>query len=97
MKYLAHIPTERFGFISFELEGTAEEVLTSYREVTDLVRLPKYGAGMEEKKYNEIIDLMIAQKPMQFDPGELEEMNSLQRFAFDIARKSLGRIKYKNR
>ena len=96
-KYEAHVPIEQYGFISCTVDGTAEEALESYRELADLARLPKYGAGMDKKQYDEIIDLMIAREPIQMDPGELETMNSIQRYGFDVVRKSLGRIDYKNR
>ena len=101
-KYEAHVPIEQYGFISVTTEGTAEHAIEAYREVASLARaqsatsdnlLPRYGAGMEKKKYDEIIDLMIERKPIQMDPGELDEMNSIQRYGFDTVRKSLNRTK----
>jgi len=97
IKYGMHVPTEQYGYISCDLDGTAEDAVRAYSEIADLIRLPKYGAGMDKKQYEEIIDLMIAGEPIQGDPGELETMNSIQKFAFDLVRKSTNRIAYKNR
>jgi len=97
IKYGMHVPTEQYGYISCDLDGTAEDAVRAYSEIADLIRLPKYGAGMEKKKYDQIIDNMLAGKPNQMDPGELEEMNSIQSHTFNELRKALGRVAYKNR
>lgn len=34
MKYLAHVPTEQYGFISIEIEGTALEAVAAYKELS---------------------------------------------------------------
>lgn len=96
-RYECHVPTEQYGFITVHTDGTAEQAIEAYREVADLMRLPKYGAGMEKKKYEEIIEHMIEKTPNQIDPGELDEMNSIQRFGFDLVRLCKQRIAYKNR
>lgn len=93
IKYGMHVPTEQYGYISCDLDGTAEDAVKAYQEIADLIRLPKYGAGMDKKQYDEIIDLMIKREPIQMDPGELETMNSIQRYGFDVVRKSLNRTK----
>lgn len=49
MKYLAHIPTEQYGFISVELEGTAAEAVAAYREVSEEVKVqPESKISMAE-------------------------------------------------
>lgn len=34
MKYLAHVPTEQYGFISIEIEGDAQDAVNAYRELS---------------------------------------------------------------
>lgn len=38
-RYLAHVPTEQYGFVSIELEGTAEDAVEAYREVAELFKV----------------------------------------------------------
>ena len=95
MMHHLRVPTqEPYAYLETDFEGSAEDAVTLYREITQMIQ---YGDGMEEKQFNEIIDLMIGREPIQLDPGELDKMNKAQRYLFDGVRKSIGRIKYKNR
>lgn len=92
-----HVPTEQYGYISCDLDGTAEEAVKAYQEIADLIRLPKYGKGMDEKEFDELLEMMIEGTPIEGDPGMVETLNSVQRYAFDKARKAVNRITYKNK
>lgn len=90
------IPTsEQYAYIEIQFIGTGEEALEEYRRLTTLVKAE--NGGIEKKKFDEIIDLMIQREKIYEDPGILEGMNTAQKYIFDCVRKSLGRIDYKNR
>ncbi len=88
-KYKIHLPTEQFGFIESEITGEPEDAVEEYKSIS---RAWKGGEGWEEKRFMKFIDNMIAHKPNQGDPGELDEMSPAQKYVFNFVRKSLGRI-----
>lgn len=90
MKYLCHVPTETYGFISVELEGTAEEAATAYREVAEAMK-PKPVNQIPNNQFNEIYDLVSMGKPIADDPGILEQMSPIQRTALNEAKKGFKR------
>lgn len=65
MKYLAHVPIEQYGFISVEIEGTAHEAVSAYKE---LVEANKGGTGLTNGQFNKWLDGYLAGKP-----GSVEE------------------------
>lgn len=99
MKHTIHTPTEQFGFVETEFDDTDTSVgiVATHEGLVDTIKNEIGGTGMPEKQFNEILDLMIAREKIQMDPGELETMNKAQRYGFDLVRKSIGRIDYKNR
>lgn len=48
---------------------------------------------MEDKKFTDMMDNFIREHKMVGDPGQLEEMNSTQRYIYDFVRKSINRTK----
>lgn len=94
--HVLRIPSaEPYGYTETMFEGTAEEAITEQKRLARIAR--GGGAGLPEKKYCEIIDKMIAREKIQEDPSILEEMNEIQTSAFNVIRKSLGRLHYRNR
>ena len=89
------VPTpDPFAFIEFQFEGTPEQAIDEYRRLTTAV---KDNAGIPVKEFEEIIDLMVAREPIQGDPGIIENFNSAQKWGYDLVRKSMNRVDYKNR
>lgn len=57
MKYIAHVPTEQFGFISIEIEGNAEDAVLAYKELS---RAFQGGEGMGMKSFAQILHEYIS-------------------------------------
>ncbi len=95
MKHQIITKTADFCNITSEFEGTADEAI---RESKRLIALEKVAeGGVPAKEFEEIVDLMIEREPIEGDPGIVEGFNSAQKWAFDLVRKSINRIDYKNR
>ena len=93
MKYLLHIPVEQYGFIQVDEIESREQAITEYK----LVAKEFTNEGIPIKEFEEVIDLMIEREPIQGDPGIVENFSAPQKWAFDLVRKSINRIDYKNR
>lgn len=52
MKYLGHVPTESYGFISVEVEGTPDEAVMAYKE---LKRAYEGGEGHTMKEFAKMV------------------------------------------
>lgn len=52
MKYLAHVPTEQYGYISVEIEGTPEEAVEAYRALQGAW---KGGDGLGMKSFAKVV------------------------------------------
>lgn len=91
MKYLAHVPVESFGFISVEVEGSAEQAVAAYREITEAVKVqPK---GLSESEFRALYDLVASGQPVNGDPGIIDKLNPQQRFALTCAKNFIKRTK----
>lgn len=88
MKYLAHVPTEQFGFISVELEGEAHEIVEAYKELQGAW---EGGIGLPAKEFNALFDKLYTKKVLDGDPGELEKLNICQKFAIDSLKRAIRR------
>ena len=89
MKYLAHVPTESYGFISVEVEGTAEDAVEAYVE---LQRANKnVGEGLSQKDFNEWIDgFLSARKAGSVE--QWEKMSFTQKLVINEIKKAHKRL-----
>ena len=95
MKHTIITKTADFCNVTTEFEGTVEEAI---KESKRLIAFEKtVEGGIPAKEFEEILDLMIEREPIQGDPGITESFNSAQKWAFDLVRKSVNRVDYKNR
>lgn len=86
MKYLAHVPTEQYGFISIEVEGTAEEAVQAYKELQEAF---KGGSGLPTKEFNAWLDSYLEGKPGSVN--EWEQMSTVQKLVINEIKKSRKR------
>ena len=92
MKYLAHIPTEQFGFISVELEGSAEQAVEAYREVAELTKV-RPSNELETKVFNNLIDNYLSGGKIEDGANYWEQMSPAQQGVFQEIKKSFKRMK----
>ena len=90
-KYEAHVPTEQFGYISVTIDGTAQEAVLAYKELS---RVWSGGEGLPQKEWNDLIDSYRKTGTMTGDPGIIEEqMSTAQRWFINELKKSFARNK----
>lgn len=92
-KYIAHVPTEQYGFISVELEGTAEEAVQAYN---DLRKEYGGGIGLPSREFSSFMDYYITTGKMPDDGIEKwEAMTNEQRLIIHELKKAFNRINKK--
>ncbi len=90
MKYTCHIPTEQYGFISVDIEGTAEEAFAAYEEVK---RGLLAGAGIPHREFCSFLDSYLKTgKPPEDGLEVWERMDTRQRDIVNEVKKCLKRI-----
>ena len=87
-----HVPVEMYGFISCTLEGSVEEAVEAYRAIAAAVK-PQPISDINSKEWLELYSTVASGKPYQGDPGILDSLNPLQRFAINEAKKFIKRNK----
>lgn len=87
-----HLPTEQYGFVEVEYEGSAEETIEEYRRLT---KLATGGVGMDTKDFNRVLDQLLEKKSIEGDPGMVDEMNVEQQTILQAVKRSQARIKSK--
>ena len=55
-KYICHVPIEQYGFISVEIEGTAEDAHEAYQELS---HAKGDGTGITSKEFNDWLDCYL--------------------------------------
>ncbi len=89
--YELRIPmTEQYAYIHTAFRGTAEEALSEYRRITQLAT---GGVGMDTQDFNKVIDTMMADQPIQDDPGIIQMMNLEQQFALQTVKRAKARLR----
>lgn len=92
-KYIAHVPTEQYGFISVELEGTAEEAVQAYN---DLKREYDGGAGLPSREFCSFMDCYLnTGKPPENGIIQWEIMSNEQKFVINEIKKCFNRTNKK--
>lgn len=92
MKATLRIPTyEQYAYIEVEAEGTAEEILHQYQEVTLLV---KGGTGLPDKDFSAVLDRYLwGDGHMEAD--EYATMNLDQQSIIQVIKRSRKRVQSK--
>ncbi len=89
-KYIVHVPTEQYGFISYETEGTAEDAVQAYNE---LKKEYAGGAGLPSREFCSFMDVYVSTGHAPEDGIEKWEAMSLeQRFVINEVKKAIKRI-----
>lgn len=82
------VPTEQFGNIRPQVEGTAQEIVDAYFEFSRMVK-PK--EGLNEKNFNIFLDKYLMGEKNHVE--EYQEMSPKQQEVVQIIKRSLARIK----
>jgi len=90
MKYKIHVPVEQFGFIEADVDGTAEEVCASYRELS---KAYQGSSGLEPKLFNGVLDKYLVEEIM--DSEEYVAMSPAQQDIIQTIKRAKARIKSK--
>lgn len=91
-KYTLRVPTtEQYAYIEAEVEGTADEAILAYKELT---RLVKGEGGLQAKEWNKVLDRYLAEGTMS--PEDSEGMSLVQKWLVHEIDKSISRQNYKN-
>lgn len=91
MKYLAHVPTEQYGYISVEVEGEAHEAVEAYKALQ--AAWSGKGTGIPQKDWTRFLDAYIGSgKPPEDGLALWEEMSDTQRLVVNEVKKTLKRL-----
>ena len=91
-KYELRVPTtEPYAYINCVMEGTHEEAVEAYHELTKMVH---GGFGIEGKEWNKVLDKYLAGGSMSADDGE--NMSKEQKWLIKEIDKSIARANYTN-
>lgn len=82
-KYTCHVPTEQYGFIAVEVDGTADEAVEAYN---DLKIAFTEGAGLAPKEWNSWLDEYLKGKAGNIE--EWEQMSFKQKSIINEIKKS---------
>lgn len=94
MKASLRIPMkESYAYIEVQVEGDEQEIVSQYQKLTIAAQ---EGFGLEEARWQPLLDEFISKKKIMGDPGIMEEMNGEQKRIINEIKKSYKRINYKN-
>jgi len=91
-EYEVHVPVEQYGFISATIKGFAHDAAKEYHEIKHSIG---FGDGMPEHEFRKYYDLVASGTAINGDPGILEQMNAVQRFAINEIKKYIKRASIK--
>lgn len=91
MKYLAHVPTEQYGYVSVEVEGTAQEAVEAYRELVGAWKGEQGGAGIDPKTFNKFLDEYLTTGKITGAGDVWEDLSKVQQVVFSEIKKSYKR------
>tara|TARA_R110000868_G_scaffold157343_1_gene384534 strand:- start:151 stop:408 length:258 start_codon:yes stop_codon:yes gene_type:complete len=81
-----------YAYIEAEFEGESEGAVEEYRKLTELVRVqPIQPAGIPENEYRALYDQVARGVPVQGDPGIIEMLSPMQRYALNEVKKFVKR------
>lgn len=92
IKYKLHYPTEQYGFIEIEFEGSPDEAIEKYRELQG-VWLSQAKEGLNPKEWRTLVDGYLKTGTMNPEQQELlERTNSAQSWFINELKKATKRI-----
>lgn len=92
-KYIVHVPTEQYGFISCELEGEATDAVEAYKEI---VEANKPQSGVSAKEFNSFMDVYINTGHAPEGGMDIwQNMSEIQKKVIDEVRKCIKRTNNK--
>jgi len=98
MKATLRIPTaEQYAYIEVQVDGTSDEIVGAYEEMTKAV---KGGEGLSDKEYNAWTDKYITGGGDGMDSNDLElyhKMDKEQQSHIQWMKRSLKRLEAKNK
>ncbi len=83
-----HIPTEQYGFLEVEFDGSPEDAFAEYSRLTSII---KGGTGMDTKDFNKVVDELMSKNSISGDPGMVELMNAEQVMIIQAIKRSRAR------
>lgn len=92
MKYLCHVPTEQYGFISCEVEGSAEDAAEAYKEVK-LFFGQVAKKRINDKEFGEIYDEYLKTGKVANGGEFYEDLTTVQKIELNGLKKSKNRNK----
>lgn len=91
MKYLIHVPTESFGFVSAEVEGTPEDASLEYKSLSEAFRA---GIGLPDREFNDWSERYLSREDMTSkDLESYQQMSTEQQSHIQWAKRAFKRIK----
>ena len=94
-RYEVHVPTEQYGYVSYEAEGTPEEAVQMYHDVKK-----EYGGGMglPSREFCSFMDFYVSTGTMPEDGVvKWEGMSNEQRLIIHEIKKCFSRINKSNK
>lgn len=96
MKYLAHIPTEQYGFIEFEMEGSTDEAVQQYEDVKKAIN-KEAGPGLGQREWCRFMDVYVSTGSPPEDGMSLwQDMDMQQRITVNEVKKTMKRLTSRN-
>lgn len=94
-KYTSHVPTEQYGYLSVETEGTAQDAVDAYKELQEAWK-GGTGEGLPLKEWCTLRNKYLETGVMEGDPGDLKKLSKAQAWWVNETKKALSAIKSKN-
>lgn len=92
MKYEAHVPVEQYGFISVELEGSAQDAVQAYEEVKQALNQDA-GPGLPHRDWCRFLDVYVSTGSPPEDGMSLwQDMDAIQKNVVNELKKCIKRL-----
>ena len=82
------VPAEQFAYLETDFEGSPEEAVQLYRQITYLVTQAK---GIDPKEFNAVLDEYLVNDSISGDPGITEAMSVEQLAIIQAIKRSRAR------
>lgn len=92
MKSVIRIPTEQYAYVEVEFEGTSEEIIAKYREITNMYK--NNSLGLTVKEFNVVLDRYL--EVANLSEEEYNRMSVDQQNVIQQLKKAFKRAEAKN-